>query len=123
MGTHGYYIYKLKGIYYVFYIQYDAHELSEIIPHELSGLSNDNLKEIEQSLTRITSIEDYKAICQSAGNPKKASSFQGIMSSCLHPEKHVLQYVMNELPDDWELDYTDVLVDFDEHRFAYGGEN
>jgi hypothetical protein len=122
MGTRGYYIYKFKGVYYFFYVQYDAHDLSEKIPNELSRLSNDDLEEIKQSLSRITSMEDYTAICHSAGNPKKAYSFQGIMSSCLHPEKHALEHVMTEIPDNWDLDYTDVIVDFDESTIACGCE-
>lgn len=122
MGTRGYYIYKFKGVYYFFYVQYDADDLSEKIPDELSRLSNDDLEEIKQSLSRITSMEDYTAICQSAGNPKKAYSFQGIISSCLYPEKHALEHVMNEIPDNWNLDYTDVIVDFDESTIACGDE-
>jgi hypothetical protein len=122
MGTRGYYIYKFKGVYYFFYVQYDAHDLFETILDELSRLSNNDFEEIKQSLSRITSMEDYTAICQSAGFPKKAYTFEGIITSCLHPEKHVIDYIINEFPDSWELEYTDVIVDFDQMTIACGDE-
>ena len=111
MGTRGLYVFKYRGIYYIFYNHYDSYPsgLGQLIISDIRQLvENDKLDIVKELISDIQLRET-----QTTGN----SNYNGIMNCVENPEGFVY-YTSTEEPEcDIFIEYI-YIIDFDENIFT-----
>lgn len=90
MGTRGYYVFRSKGVYYVFYNHFDSYfeGLGELIVKELRTLTTEDFRKMRRTLAGIKWHTNYR------GN-----GYQGLMKLVQNPDDYDLFFVDENPPD------------------------
>lgn len=111
MGTRGLYVFKYRGIYYIFYNHYDSYPsgLGKLIVNDIRQLIQDNKLDIVKDL--ISDIQFSET--QTEGN----ANYKSIMRCVENPEEFIY-YTSSEEPNcDIFIEYI-YIIDFDKNIFT-----
>ena len=111
MGTRGLYVFKYRGIYYIFYNHYDSYPsgLGQLIISDIRQLvENDKLDIVKELISDIQLRET-----QTTGTSK----YEGIMNCVENPERFVYYTSMEEPECNIFIEYI-YIIDFDENIFT-----
>ncbi len=99
MTTRGYYCFKHRGLYYVFYNHFDSYDLGEKMKKELHGFTMDDIETIRCCLNLFRTMEEYEERWKIAGEPFRSTGFDGLLNAASHPEDYDLLYVGADNPN------------------------
>jgi hypothetical protein len=111
MGTRGLYVFKYRGIYYIFYNHYDSYPsgLGKLIISDIRQLVKDNKLDIVKELVGGIPLMEKQT--------EGSSEYDGIVNCIKRPEDFIY-YTSSEEPNyNMFIEYI-YIIDFDENMFT-----
>jgi hypothetical protein len=111
MATRGLYVFKYRGIYYIFYNHYDSYPsgLGKLIISDIRQLVKDNKLDIVKELVSGIQLMEKKT--------EGSSEYDGIVNCIKRPEEFIYYTSEDEPECDIYIEYIYV-IDFDETLFV-----